>query len=273
MPDHMSALARAVLDRYKTCRILVKGGASLRGIMLYPLRHRLPAPLHQIDLKTGLSIVSPMEEPLVHIFEDIWLNQCYTPGDFKIDPGDTVVDIGANLGIFSVWAATRAKGVRVISLEPSPRMFRFLLQNLSRNGLRQVVAVQAACGGETGTAVLYSYGFEEGNSLYPRNIRGKVFRPQDQVEVLTLDDVFRRHEVEVCNLLKLNCEGGEYEILLKASKETLRRVRKMSMVYHLGLHDHGPEEMVGFLRQHGFEVTYSPPYDELGGYLYARRHV
>jgi len=269
----MSALARGILDRYKTARILVKGGASLRGIMLYPLRHRLPTPRHQIDLKRGLSIVSPMEEPLVHTFEDIWLNQCFTPHGFEVKPGDTVVDIGANLGVFSVWAATRAQGVRVISLEPSSRMFRLLIQNLSRNGLGQVVAVQAACGGETGTAVLYSYGLEEGSSLRPRNIRGKVFRPQDRVDVLTLDDIFRRHQVEVCNLLKLNCEGGEYEILLKAPKETLRRVRKISMVYHLGLHNYCPDQIVAGLRQHGFEVNHTPPYDELGGYLYAKRQV
>jgi hypothetical protein len=116
----MSAFARGILDRYKTAGILVKGGASLPGIMLYPLRHRLPVPRHQIDLKIGLSIVSPMEEPLVRAFEDIWVNQCYTPSGFTIVRQDTVVDIGANLGVFSMWAATRAEGVRVILLRAIP---------------------------------------------------------------------------------------------------------------------------------------------------------
>jgi len=272
-------LACGVVGRFRTAKILIKGGASLWGVMLYPLRHRSSIPRHQIDLKMGFSITSPMEEPLVHAFEDIWINRCFTPEGFEIKSGDTVVDVGANLGVFSVWAATRAQGVRVISLEPSRRMFSLLIQNLSRNDLCQVGAVQAACGGETGKAILYSYGSEysygpeEGNSLYPRKIRGKVFCPQDQVEVLTLNDVFRRHQVDVCNLLKLNCEGSEYEILLKASQETLRQVMKISMIYHLGLLNHHPGEIVVCLRQNGFEVKCNPPYDELGGYLYASRNV
>jgi FkbM family methyltransferase len=267
----MSALARGVLDRFRTARTLFKGGATLRGIMLYPVRHRLPVRRHQIDLKTGLSMTAPLNEPLLHTFEDIWLNQCFTPYGFKIDAGDMVVDIGANIGVFSMWAATRAPRVQVISVEPSPRMFSVLLQNLSRNGLQQVLAVQAACGGIRGTAVLYSYGSDEGTALYPREIRGKLFRPLVRVEVLTLDDIFQQHHVEVCNLLKLNCEGGEYEIILKASEKTLQRVRKVSMIYHLGIPDHGPEEMANFLEGQGFEVLCNPPYDDLGGYLYARR--
>lgn len=269
----MGVLAQGIRARYKTARMLIRGGASLLSVVFYPIRHRLPSPRHQIDLRTGLSIISPLSEPLALQFEDIWVRQCYTPSDFKVAPGDIVVDIGANLGVFSMWAATRAQGVRVIALEPSPRMFHFLLQNLSRNGLRQVVAVQAACGGETGTAVLYSRGFEGGNSLYSRDNAGRVFRPMGLVEVLTLDDVFRRYQVNVCNLLKLSCVGAEYEILFNASEDTLRGIRKISMEYHLGLTDHCPEEMRVFLGHRGFHVTYTSPYDEECGWLYASRHL
>ena len=262
-----------MIARYEKAMILAKGGASLRGILLYPLRHRLATPRNQIDLKTGLSIVSPMEEPLIYLFEEIWVGHAYTPPDFNVEPGDTVVDIGANIGVFSMWAAARAQRVRVISLEPSPGMFHCLQQNLSRNGLHQVIAVQAACGGHNGTAVLYSRGFEGGNSLYSRDIAGSVFRPLTRVEVLTLDEVFRRYQVETCSLLKLDCEGAEYEILFKASEATLRNVRRVSMEYHLGLNDHCLEEMVVFLEEQDFGVTYTPPYDEECGYLYASRQV
>jgi FkbM family methyltransferase len=269
----MSALGDAILARYHTARILAKSGASLRGIILYPIRHRLPNPRNQVDLKIGLSITCPLSEPISLMFEDIWVKRCYAPGEFKISAGDTVVDIGANLGVFSVWAATRAPGVRVIALEPSPRMFHFLEQNLSRNGLTQVTAIQAACGGHRGTGVLYSRGFEGGNSLYSRDLVGSVFHPLAEVEIITLDDIFMRHAVEVCSLLKLSCVGAEYDILFNASENTLRRIENISMEYHLGLNDHSVHDMVGFLEQRGFQVMHTPPYDEECGYLYGSRRA
>jgi len=269
----MRALGREILDRYKTARTLVVGGTSLRGLVLYPVRHRLPNPRHQIDLKTGLSMVSPLDVPLVRVFEDIWVKRCYTRDDFKVTSGDTVVDIGASIGVFSIWAATRAQGVRVIAVEPSPRIFNFLVQNLSRNRLRQVVPVQAACGGEGGGAILYSRGFEGGNSMYARDNAGRTFRPLAEVLVQTLDEIFRRHEVAICNLLKLSCVGAEYEVLFNASEDTLRRISKISMEYHLGLNDHCLAEMVSFLEQRGFGVNFTAPYDDECGYLFARQRI
>jgi hypothetical protein len=113
----MSTLIRRTLDRYKAARILAKGGAGFRGIALYFLRHLWPDSHHQIDLKPGLSLIAPLSEPLVQMLDDIWVKRCYTAGDYEIVAGDTVVDIGANVGWVSTYGATRAQGVRVIALE------------------------------------------------------------------------------------------------------------------------------------------------------------
>ena len=107
--------------------------------------------------------------------------------------------------------------------------------------------------------------------MYSRDNANREFSPLCRVEVQSLDDVFRNHGIEFCNLLKLSCVGAEYEILLKASEDTLLRIGTISMEYHLGLSEHSIEEMVDFLAFQGYEAVYTPPYDEECGYCYASR--
>lgn len=99
-----------------------------------------------------------------------------------------------------------------------------------------------------------------------------VSRRVSDVEVITLDDVFERFAIERCDLLKLDCEGGEYEILLGARPETLLCVRHVALEYHVGLTPHRPEELVVRLQELGFDVRLvASPTDVVHGYLYASR--
>jgi hypothetical protein len=102
---------------------------------------------------------------------------------------------------------------------------------------------------------------------------GSVFRPLARVEVLSLDEVFVRYKVEVCNLLKLSCVGAEYDILFKASADTLGKLRAISMEYHVGLNSHSPREMIDFLEKRGYDVTGTPLHDKECGYFYATRRL
>lgn len=82
---------------------------------------------------------------------------------------------------------------------------------------------------------------------------------------------FERFAVESCEFLKLDCEGAEYEILFKASADTLRKVERISLEYHMGVTDHAPQELVDLLGSRGFEVELLPPLDVESGYLHAVR--
>jgi FkbM family methyltransferase len=269
--NRMSTLIRRSLDRIDLARVLLKGGATLGGTALYFLRHLQRDSYNQINLKSGLSMVAPLNEPLLQMLNDIWIKRCYTPAGFEIAAGDTVVDLGANVGAFAMYAATIASGVKVVGLEPSPRMFEVFQQNVARNSLHQVTPVHAAGGGKSGSATLYTRGFEGGNSLYPQDNAGRSFQSLATVRVLSLEEIFRMHGIEVCHFLKLCCPGAEYEILFEAPAATLQRIRRISMEYHLGLNDHTVQEMAVFLERLGFEVTYTPPYDEECGFCYARQ--
>lgn len=269
----MSKTNRSIKGYIDGAKVLLRGGATLRSTFLYPIRRRSANPRCQIDLKNGMSITAPVDEPLLVLLNEVWTSHCYTPAHFDIVAGDTVVDIGANVGMFALWAASRHQSVKVIPIEPSPRMCEFLRRNLAANGLRNVTVVQSAVGGQTGKAILYSRGVEAMNSLYCRDVMGSEFHALINTPLLTLDDVFDRYSVQTCNFLKMDCEGAEYEILLNARRETLAKIHKISMEYHVGLNEHGPEELVSFLESEGFQVEKTPMSDEEGGYLYARRPI
>jgi FkbM family methyltransferase len=218
-----------------------------------------------------MSVTSAPNEPLVGILQEVCIDDCYGVADLSLAPGDTIIDIGANVGVFTLWVATRNPEVQVIALEPSPRMCAYLRENITRSGARNVTAVQSACGGATREAVLFQRGVEAANSLYAQDNYGSRFYPLARTEMLTLDDLFQRFDVRRCKLLKMDCEGAEYEILLNASEATLRRIERISMEYHVGLNAHTPQELARFLMSNGFDVQVLDPLDVEGGYLYAQQ--
>jgi len=221
----MSRLVGRITSNFRTARTLLRTGVTFRSILLYPIRRRLSHPRNQIDLKNGISMASPVEEELLGLFAEIWTDRRYVPAGFDVAAGDTVVDIGANVGVFTLWAASRHPDVKVIAIEPSPRMCESLRRNISASGLRNVTIVQSASGGQTGEAVLYSRGAEAMNSLYCHDILGGTFLPVARTDVLTLDEVFDRYGVRTC-LLSSIARARNTRSCLMPGQALLREFRK-----------------------------------------------
>ena len=217
-------------------------------------------------------MISPLEEPLFGQFREIWIDHHYTPKTLEIPPGHSIVDLGANVGVFTMWVALNCPESPVVAVEPSARAYQFLQQNISRNSLRNVAVLQAACGGKGGVAVLYSRGScDSWNTLYSQDRSGRLCRPGEEVQVLSQEEVFHRAAVRVCGLLKLDCEGAEYEILFDAGHKTLARIERIALEYHTCFNEHDPEELVRFLQRHSFVIESRYSVDEWTGYLYATR--
>lgn len=156
-----------------------------------------------------------------HVLFEIFVGRVYP---VEIPAGGTVLDIGANIGGFSVWAASRGAG-RVVSLEPFPENFERLRTNLELNKLTNVEAVRAAVAGERGTRTLFlpdDPSHLGRFSLHP----GRGGRTID-VPCLTLDDIVRDHRLDRIDVLKIDVQGSEYEILYGASPETLALVQRL----------------------------------------------
>ena len=261
-------ILRRLRDDVRVAGALTHAGVAVGSILLYPVRRRVGERRSQLDLRTGVRIVAPPDEPLLFLFREIWIDLSYAKGVGPLREGDVVVDIGAHVGLFTLWILSREPGARVVAVEPSSRTMRYLERNVGLNAARRVTVIQAACGRSSGFAPLFRRRSDMTASLYADRVAGGSV---ESVEVITLDEVFARGGVERCALLKLDCEGAEYEILLGAPVATLRCAERIVLEYHDGAGGHTPVELVSSLEGAGFDVSLQPGTDGVHGLLCATR--
>lgn len=157
-----------------------------------------------------------------HVLFEVFAERIYP---LPAADGGVVVDIGAHIGCFTLLAASA--GHRVLALEPSPENFSILRRNVQRNGGTEVELVQAAVGERrrTGWLVLPDNGSHTGRfSLFPGHGVRTV-----RVPVLSLGEVLRDARIDRVALLKLDCQGSEYEILYSAGAGLLERIDSIAV--------------------------------------------
>lgn len=155
-------------------------------------------------------------------------------------PGMTVIDIGANQGWFTLRAAN--KGAKVLSFEPSKVNFGILSENVEQNQFSHLVECFNCAVSDSSGTTTFSQGIDSlgrillttGTITEGSTNRGGVDKRSEIVSTTTLDEIFETNKVEVCDLLKLDCEGSEYDIISATSLATLRRIRNIALEYHGG---------------------------------------
>ena len=207
----------------------------------------------------------------VWIIKETCLDRDYERGEVEVEDGWTVVDIGAGSGDFAICVARRSPRSRVFAFEPLPESYALLEENLRLNGLSNVKAFPVAIGGKAGELLLYTKTGLEGQH---RTVHTEAETAETggalRVPSITLDSAFAQAGIEVCDLLKIDCEGGEYEILFGASDAALARVRHIAMEFHDGIAAHSHEELVPYLESRGFRVRTRPnPAHANLGFLFA----
>jgi len=151
-----------------------------------------------------------------------------------LKPGDTFVDVGANIGIHTVLAAKRvgSKG-KVFSFEPEAGNLQILKRNLEENRCQNVTVVQAAVGNKKGRMTFYVDKRNIGtHSLLTKHIRADR-RKEVQVDVVTLNDYFNKRKLGI-DVMKIDVEGYEPAVLL-GSRSVLKKVTYLLFEYDRNL--------------------------------------
>ncbi len=198
---------------------------------------------------------------------EIWADRIYNPSGQEIESGYTVVDIGAHVGIFSVFAARQSADVRVISYEPHPYNFQLLTENIHLNNLTNIDPLPLAVHVRSGKGKLFASREDFSHSLV------KTAGSYIEVDCVTLKEVLDR--IGKCDFLKMDCEGAEYDILFNTSIECLSKVNKISVECHdtLGYahSDYDAYDLKIYLEQLGFRVEIAGKAGKSPIYLYGRR--
>jgi FkbM family methyltransferase len=206
--------------------------------------------------------------------KETFLDAFYTQVGVPVQDDWAVIDIGAGIGDFSIYAAYGRPKTWVYAYEPFPDSYEFLKKNLALNDIKNVEALQEAVWSKAGELVLDISGEEPLQAASSEEGQGAMKTREHTVEVpaVSLETVLNRHGLARVDLVKLDCEGAEYEILMKASPGILARIQRIVMEYHTIDENYNRETLVEFLESAGYRVAWQENYvhDDIG-YLYAER--
>ena len=141
-----------------------------------------------------------------------------------VKPGMTVVDMGANIGYYTVIAAGRVGPVgRVFAYEPEDKNFAILKKNIARNGFSWATPAQLALSDKAGAHTLFLADAHSGLHSFAnnRNQRGKV-----EVACDTLDGSLKRQGSPKVDIIKMDIEGAEI-LAIDGMRETLAANRNI----------------------------------------------
>jgi FkbM family methyltransferase len=158
------------------------------------------------------------------VIREIWEEDVYEVKDTRFNLGGVVIDIGANIGAFSLYAAYH--GATVYAIEPEPHNLEALKKNIKLNNKEDIINVCSyAISNYKGTAVISDEG--GGATIVDDGIFGA------EVEVMPLNMFFDLYDIKEVDVLKIDVEGAETEIILGASKETIQKCKYITMEFDI----------------------------------------
>jgi FkbM family methyltransferase len=151
-------------------------------------------------------------------------------------------------------SAWRNPGVHVYCVEPNPENGKFLTENIKKNALQDQIT-------------LLPYGIaakKEKRELYLRESPHSSFdkRADDKnalsIQCMSVNDIFAEQKIDRCEVLKLDCEGAEYEALYALTADTAGKIQKIVMEYHDDLKNEKNtlKSLASHFKQFDFKLTH-----------------
>lgn len=182
--------------------------------------------------------------------------------DTHFRPGDTVFDIGANIGQYALYAAKRLGGdVRILAFEPEALNFAKLNRNIVLNELVDVVVpYPIAISNRTAIDTFYSKAFVTGAALHAlgREVTQgeKAFESQNRQGTVSvsLDDLITTFDVPVPTHIKVDVDGIE-DLIVEGASELLQRPELKSFLIEVYMHDDIADRIRSGFEAGGFHLS------------------
>lgn len=198
-------------------------------------------------------------------FTHVWILREYDKAGFEIKNNDLIIDIGAHIGLFVLYASQFCKNGKIYCFEPIKENFELLEANLKLNNITNVFPINAAVSSSTGTVTIYLNDDESGHSMHLEGLK------QREVVATSLKNIIDANNIEECNFLKIDCEGEEYEIINSLSSSYFDIIRKIVIEYHFAdTKPHLLENMVKKLKDLSYVIDKRILFPSIG-FLYARK--
>jgi FkbM family methyltransferase len=167
-----------------------------------------------------------------------------------VQRGSTVIDIGANIGAFSVYAAYEGAS-RVYAFEPSRETYELLLRNIDQNDLGNVVIPSRRAVSDRSNDTVRIPLRSSPYNRAQRYTEGEIGQGFELIDTISVEDIIAQNSISHVHLLKVDCEGAEYSIIPSIGGVALSRIESIRMEYHQG----SPRDLILYLEKHKYRLV------------------
>ncbi len=214
-------------------------------------------------LPNGLEIVHLNQYETDYVYKEIFEDQCYLRHGIRLEDGDTVVDIGANIGLFSLFVMSRCKNPKIYACEPAPVVYDLLKANCDAYGSN----VRALNVGVSDKRKIATFTFYEKSSVFSgfysdevedreaiqavvrnmlsESIQGesmeeyvneltadRLRRKTYECQLTSLSDIIRENQIDKIDLLKIDAEKAEQDIINGIEDHDWPKIRQIVLEIH-----------------------------------------
>lgn len=210
----------------------------------------------KITFSNGLECYySSSKEETEYIFSEIFTERQYEGHDIVIKEGDVIFDVGANIGLFSIFVKGVEPTAKVFAFEPIKATFEVLQKNIHLHSLEDVVLFNCGLSSENNPAKIFTFYPNmsansttkpedtlaelediqvDQNSQKIENLFEEFFQEKEQVacEVRTLSSVINELGIDSIDLLKIDVEGEEYEVFESIEAKDWPKIKQIVAEIH-----------------------------------------
>ena len=208
--------------------VLLRSCKEFKNWYLYPLIYLNIIKRGFVTFKTNSDLKMKIRVKSTDLMQltTIWLIREYEVPGFEIKENDTVIDVGGHIGLFMLFCEQFCRKGKIYCFEPVLDNYTIFLDNVKLNNLENVFSFNTAVSKQDGNIPLYLNDDASGHSVFLKSSNSI------QVESITLQKIFDLNNIKKCNLLKLDCEGSEYEIINSLPDSYFSMIDKMIIEYH-----------------------------------------
>jgi FkbM family methyltransferase len=225
-------------------------------------------PIIKLKIKNNLIIVGGKRSQILDISDEIFVHKVYNPKYMALVPNATVVDIGANVGIFSLYA-TMKHAEKIYAIEPLLENIHKIEENFKLNKMAKPEIIRCAVAKRSGVNRLYLADFDSHGLLFNHNHK-KTYTKYTRVPVDTLTGLIQKRGINHIDFLKIDCEGSEGEIVCSTPPYIWSKIDKVAVEYHNEVSKYNGLDINNRLKKMGYQ-TRVKSIDPYLGYIYAWR--
>ena len=191
---------------------------------------------------------------------------------FTPEQGDIVIDIGANIGRYTIISSKRVgtKG-KVVAIEAHPGNFEILNRNIKLNQLTNIIPLNYAAYSKETKIKLYVPDEESGYTIY-HTLMERTGKKFVEVNANTLDYLLQLNQIrqEEVNWIKIDVEGAEFEVL-KGATNVLSKSKDIALLIEVhGQNNYRP--LVEFLSSYNFKIEFEKTYETGDRHIILRKY-